>query len=99
MTSREKIIDDITQMASGAVGLASGMAAQIREDMKLRAEEMASRLDLVPRADFERLEAVVQQLRLEQETLKKELAALKPKKKATPAKKAAPKKKTTRSKK
>ena len=56
-------------------------------DIKARFEEMASRMDLVPREDFDRLEAQVKELQ-------KQVAALSGKKPAaaSAAPKAAPKK-------
>lgn len=59
----------------------SGMREQIMNDIKARMEEMATRLDLVPREDFDRLEAQVKQLQ-------KQMSELAPKK-APPAKTAA----------
>lgn len=55
-------MDDIAQLAGGAAGLLSGVQQQIHEDIKTRVDEMATRLDLVPREDFERLEAMVDKL-------------------------------------
>ncbi len=40
----------------------SGLREQILNDMKARAEEVAARMDLVPREDFDRLEAQVKAL-------------------------------------
>ncbi len=78
-----RLLDDIARVAGGAVNIVSGMGHQIRQDVKARVEEAISRLDLVPREEFERLETMVVKLRAEQEDLKKQL---KPKAKA-PAKK------------
>lgn len=54
-----KIVDDIAQLAGGAAGLLSGVQQQIRDDITARVEEMATRLDLVPREDFDRLEGML----------------------------------------
>ena len=78
-----KIIDDLARMAGGAVNIFSGLQQQVREEIRSRVDEMLTRMDLVPREDFERLEAMVAQLRLRQEELEKQLGT----KKATPAKK------------
>ena len=83
-----KIIDDLARMAGGAVNIFSGLQQQAREEIRSRVDEMLTRMDLVPREDFERLEAMVVQLRLRQEELEKQLGT----KKATPAQKEAVKK-------
>jgi len=77
---REKILDDVARMAGGTVSVLSGMHGQAREDLKTRIEEIADRLDLVPRTDFERLELMLIEARQEQEEMKKRIAALEGKK-------------------
>lgn len=59
MTKSSKVLDDMAQLAGGVVGIASGMKEQVENDIKARVEEMATRLDLVPREDLERVEAIV----------------------------------------
>jgi len=54
-----KFFDDIARVAGGAMNVFSGLREQIENDVKARVEEMASRMDLVPREDFDRLEAQV----------------------------------------
>lgn len=85
-----KILDDLARMAGGAVNIFSGLQQQVREEIRSRVDEMMSRMDLVPREDFERLEAMVAKLRLRQEELEKQLAAQTGS--TAPAKKPAPKK-------
>lgn len=58
--TKDKVLDDIARVAGGTVSVFSGLSQSVREDIKSRTDEMASRLDLVPREDFERLEALVQ---------------------------------------
>lgn len=70
----EKIFDDLAQLAGGAVSLAGGMAKQIKAEIRARVDEALLKMDCVPRAEFERLEAMVQKLRQEQEELKKSLS-------------------------
>ena len=79
-----RIFDDLARMAGGAVNVFSGLQQQIREDIRSRVDEMLTRMDVIPREDFERLEAMVAKLRLRQEELEKQLAAAQPK--AAPAK-------------
>jgi BMFP domain-containing protein YqiC len=87
-----RIFDDLSRVAGGAMNVFSGLREQLLNDIKARFEEMASRMDLVPRDDFDRLEAQVKELQ-------KQVAALSGKKPAADAakkpaaKKAAPAKK------
>jgi len=92
--NKEKFFDDVARMAGGAAGLAADMSRQIREEMRVRFDELAQRMDLVPREDFERLEAMLAEARLQQKDLTKRVAALEGGKKPA-AKTAAPKKTTT----
>lgn len=57
-----KIFDDIAKMAGGAVNVFSGLRQQIENEIKARMDDMADRLDLVPREDFDRLSALVDKL-------------------------------------
>jgi len=67
MQKREKILDDVAKLAGGTVSIASGMAHNIREDIKSRVTEVVDRLDLVPREDLERVETLLQNAIKEQE--------------------------------
>lgn len=89
MKHDSKIFDDLARMAGGAVNLFSGLQLQIREEIRARVDEMLARMDVVPREDFERLEAMVTKLRLRQEELEKQLNL-------TPTKPSAPKKTTAK---
>lgn len=76
MQGKDKILDDIAQLAGGAVGLMSGVSEQIRGEIKSRVDEMALRMNFVPLEEFERLEALVQKMKLDQEDLAKRLEKL-----------------------
>lgn len=83
-----RIFDDLSRVAGGALNVFSGLREQILNDLRARFDEMADRMDLVPREDFTRLEAQVKELQ-------KQIAALSGKKPASAAatpKKPAPKK-------
>lgn len=60
MTKPKELIDDIAQLAGGAAGLLGSAGQQIRNDIKTRVEEVADRMDLVPREDLERVEALLE---------------------------------------
>lgn len=91
MKPDSRFFDDVARVAGGAVNIVSGMQQQIRDEIRIRVEEMAAKMDLVPREDFEHVESMVQKLRTEQEALIKRIEALESGKK--PAKTAT--KKTT----
>ncbi|MCB1652140.1 MAG: accessory factor UbiK family protein [Alphaproteobacteria bacterium] len=75
LENKDKILDDIARVAGGAAGVFSGLGSSIREDIKSRVDEMAERLDLVPREDFERLKALVEAQNKRIEALEEALAA------------------------
>jgi BMFP domain-containing protein YqiC len=81
-----KIFDDLSRVAGGAMNVFSAFREQILNDIKARVEEVAARMDLVPREDFERLEAQVKAL---QQKIDGKTPS--PKKAAAPAKKPAKK--------
>lgn len=62
------LFQDIGQLAGGALSLVEGLREELKRDMQDRLDALVSRLDLVPRKDFERLEAMVMKMRAEQET-------------------------------
>lgn len=70
--TKEKVLDDIARMAGGTANIFGGLGRSIHEEIKSRVDEMATRLDLVPREDLAALE-----LRIE--ALEKQLAEKKSK--------------------
>lgn len=76
MSTREKILDDVARYAGEAIGLASGAGKQVGDVMRARVDDLAMRLDLVPREEFERLEAMLIKARSEQDEMKKRLDAI-----------------------
>jgi BMFP domain-containing protein YqiC len=76
MQAREKILDDVARVAGGAVSAFSGLRRQIKDEVRVRIDEFAQRLDLVPREDFERVELMMFKAREEQTRLNERVAAL-----------------------
>lgn len=76
MHSKEKLLDDIARIAGGAVGVLHSARNQAKDDMQARIDEIALRMDLVPRSEFERLEKLLQETRLQNDALEKRVAAL-----------------------
>lgn len=92
--NKEKVLDDIARLAGGAASVAGGLGKQVKEEARSRIDDIASRMDLVPREDFERLEEMLKEARLQQEALTKRVEALEGKKTKTASKKPATKAKT-----
>lgn len=78
------LLDDLSLVVGSVINLVSAGRAQIRREIRQRADSMAGKLDLVPRSEFERVEALLIRSREEQEKLGKRLADLE-KKGASPA--------------
>lgn len=76
MLNKERVLDDAARLAGGAAGIIGGLSQSIRAEIKSRVEETSERLDLVPRADFEKLEAMLAHSRLEQDALIARIEAL-----------------------
>ena len=97
-----RLFDDIAKVAGGAAGLHASVRQQAAEEIKARIDDIADRADLVPRAELERVEAMVKALQKRVETLEgkkataKAAPAVKPSAKKTAPKKAV--KKTTKKK-
>lgn len=89
---KEKILDDIARVAGGTASVFSGMTRSLRGEIRSRIDEAATRLDLVPREDFERLEAVLKETRRIVDEQKSRIDALE---KALNGEKSAPKKSKT----
>jgi BMFP domain-containing protein YqiC len=60
--TKEKILDDIAQLAGGTLSVFSGLNNSIREEIKSRVDEIVARLDLVPREDLDALERRIEAL-------------------------------------
>ena len=81
MSSREKIIDDVARAAGGAIGLITDVGREAKSVVRSKIDTIAQDIDLVPRDEFERLEALVFSLIEEQEKLKKRVATIEKKNK------------------
>ena len=77
-----RIFEDLAKMAGGAMNVLSGVRQQISDEVKVRVEEIAARMNLVPREDVDRLEAVIAKLQADMKDTQKRLAALEGKKPA-----------------
>ncbi len=71
-----RILDDLARVAGGAVSLVSTVRKQVQSDLRGRVDAVADRMDLAPKAEIERLQAMVAGFRAEQEILKKRISEL-----------------------
>lgn len=97
--NKNQFFEDMTRMASGAVGALSGFREHMEQEMRSYAARFAREMDFVPREEFEIVEAMAKKAREENEALKKRIEALEkqqgPVSKKVTNTKAKPKKKTT----
>ncbi len=97
-----RFLDDIARVAGGAINIVSGLQQQVREDIRSRMDDMATRADLVPREDLDRAESMILKLRQRVDDLEARLDKIEGKKVTTPkteAKKPAAKKSPAKAKK
>jgi BMFP domain-containing protein YqiC len=71
-----KMLDDLARVAGGAVNVLSGLQDQIRNDVRARMEEMATRLDLVPRDELDQAKGMIAKLRTQIQSLENRVTLL-----------------------
>lgn len=90
MQTRNKVLDDISQLMTNAMGVAQGAKTEAEMAMKSMMDRWLADRDFVTRDEFDAVRAMAQKAREENEALKARLDALEAAKPA--AKKAAAKK-------
>ncbi|MBJ6370898.1 accessory factor UbiK family protein [Sedimentitalea sp. CAU 1593] len=96
MQTRNKILDDISQLMTNAMGVAQGARDEAETAMKSLLDRWLADRDLVTREEFDAVRAMAQKAREENEALSARMSALEAasaKPKAAPRAKAAPKSK------
>lgn len=81
MQSDKKLFDDMARLAGSAFGVMSEARKELETMMREQLRHLLQRADLVTREEFEVVRDMAVKAREEQEKLKKEIAALKRKKK------------------
>ncbi|MDI1226689.1 MAG: accessory factor UbiK family protein [bacterium] len=71
-----KLFDDLAKMATGALGSFGDVREQVRKLVKERVDQALSKMELVTREEFERVEALAERARERQEDLEDRLKAL-----------------------
>jgi BMFP domain-containing protein YqiC len=84
MTTSSRIFDDLGRLLNEAAGVADGVRREVETVVKTQVERFVADMDLVKREDHDALRELVQSQGDEIAQLRKELASLRPKKKATP---------------
>ena len=76
MQTQNRLLDDLARVASGALGVASGLREEVEGRLREQFERILSQWDLVPREEFEVVKAMAAKARDEQEALAERVAAL-----------------------
>ncbi|WP_226549031.1 MULTISPECIES: accessory factor UbiK family protein [Celeribacter] len=82
MQTRNKILDDFSQLMTNAMGVAQGAKDEAETAMKSLVDRWLADRDFVTREEFDAVRGMAQKAREENEELKKRLEALEAKKKA-----------------
>ena len=76
MQTRNKMLDDISQLMTNAMGVAQGAKDEAQTAMKSMLDRWLADRDFVTREEFDAVRAMAQKAREENETLKARLDAL-----------------------
>lgn len=76
MQTRTKIFDDLSRLATNAMGVAQGARTEAENAMKSLLDRWLAERDFVTREEFDAVRAMAQKAREENEALKARLAAL-----------------------
>jgi BMFP domain-containing protein YqiC len=76
MQGQNRFFDDISRVASGAVGALSGMRGEIEARLRDQFERVLAGMDLVSREEFEAVKAMAAKAREEQELLRHRIEVL-----------------------
>ncbi|MFZ5609203.1 MAG: accessory factor UbiK family protein [Pseudomonadota bacterium] len=76
MQTENKFIDDLSRVASSALGVVAGLREEAEAAFRARLEQWLAGMDLVTREDFEAVKAMAAKARAENEALEKRIKAL-----------------------
>jgi len=77
MQSDNRFLDDLAEVATGAIGTLQGLKAEIDSVARQQVERLLAGMDLVHRDEFEAVQAMARLAREENERLAAEIADLK----------------------
>lgn len=69
MQTKNPFLDDLSRLASGALGTLTEMRSEIESRVRDQLERVLSRMDLVSREEFDAVRALAAKARTEQESL------------------------------
>lgn len=81
--SGSRIFDDLGRLMNDAAGVADGVRREVETGLKSQMERVVADLDLVKREDYDALRELVQTQSVELAQMRKELDALKTRKKSS----------------
>ena len=76
MQTRNRLLDDVSQLMTNAMGVAQGARTEAETAMKSLMDRWLADRDFVTREEFDAVRAMAQKAREENEALKARLAAL-----------------------
>lgn len=76
MQTGKRIFDDLARVASGAAGAAGAVRDEMESMVRDRLQSVLDSMDLVRREDFEAVQEMAQNARMEQERLEARVVAL-----------------------
>ncbi len=76
MQTQNRLLDDLARVASGALGVATGMRSEVESRLREQFERVISQMDLVTREEYEVVQAMAQKAREEQEDMAERLERL-----------------------
>lgn len=76
MQTRNKILDDLSQLVTNAMGVAQGAKTEAETALKGMVDRFLADRDLVTREEFDAARAMAQKAREENDALRAELAAI-----------------------
>lgn len=76
MQTRNKVLDDLSQLMTNAMGVAQGARQEAETAMKSLIDRWLADRDFVTREEFDAVRAMAQKAREENEALKARIAAL-----------------------
>jgi len=76
MQSENKIFEDISKVATAAMGTMAGVGREVEAMVRTRVREMVGGLDMVSREEFDAVRTMAATARAEVEALKGEIAAM-----------------------
>ncbi|MCY3753904.1 MAG: accessory factor UbiK family protein [Alphaproteobacteria bacterium] len=76
MQTGKRVLDDLARMASGAAGAAGAVRDEMESMVRDRLQSLLDSMDLVRREDFDAVQEMAQNARMEQERLEARVAAL-----------------------